>query len=80
MVSRTAPAVMDALRLPPVPAPNAVSAVSPWIVATSSMLQPSASAASCTTVVSRLFPVEPPAMYTLTLPDGSMRIVAASVP
>ena len=42
--------------------------------------RPSASAVSCTTVVSRLLPVEPPAMYTLTAPDGSMRIVAASVP
>ena len=79
-VSRTAPAVIDALRLPPVPEPKPVSAVSPWIVLMSSMLAPSASAASCTTVVSRLFPVDPPAMYTLIAPDGSTRIVAASVP
>ena len=78
-VSRTAPAVIDPLRLPAAPAPKPVTAVSPWIVLTSSMFTPSASAASCTTVVSRLFPVEPPAMYTLTVPDGSMRIVAASV-
>ena len=79
-VSRTAPAVIDALRLPAAPAPKPVTAVSPWIVLTSSMFTPSASAVSCTTVVSRLFPVEPPAMYTFTAPDGSMRIVAASVP
>ena len=57
-----------------------MSAVSPWMVLTSSMSTPSASAASCTTVVSRLLPVEPPATYTLTLPDGSMRIVAPSDP
>ncbi len=78
-VSRTAPAVIEALRLPAAPAPKPVIAVSPWIVATSSILTPRASAVSCTTVVSMLLPVEPPAMYTLTLPDGSMRIVAASV-
>ena len=78
-MSRTAPAVIDALRLPAAPAPKPVTAVSPWIVLTSSMFTPSASAVSCTTVVSRLFPVEPPAMYTFTAPEGSMRIVAASV-
>ena len=60
-VSRTAPAVIDPLRLPPVPAPKGVTAVSPWIVVTSSMSTPSASAVSCTTVVSRLLPVDPPA-------------------
>ena len=79
-VSPMAPAVIEPLRLPAAPAPKPVSAVSPWMVATSSMSTPSASAASCTTVVSMLFPVEPPAMYTLTVPDGSMRIVAPSVP
>ena len=79
-VSRTAPAIMDPLRLPPVPAPNGVTAVSPWMVETSSMLTPSASAVSWIVVVSRLFPVDPPATYTLTLPDGSMRMVAPSVP
>ena len=78
-VSATAPAVIEPLRLPPVPAPNGVMAVSPWIVATSFTSTPSASAVSCTTVVSRLFPVEPPATYTFTVPDGSMRIVAPSV-
>ncbi len=78
-VSRIAPAVIEPLRLPAAPAPNPVTAVSPWIVATSSILTPRASAASWTTVVSMLFPVEPPAMYTLTLPDGSIRMVAASV-
>ena len=36
-VSRTAPAVIDPLRLPAVPAPKPVTAVSPWIVLTSSM-------------------------------------------
>ena len=36
-VSRTAPAIIDPLRLPPVPAPKPVTAVSPWIVLTSSM-------------------------------------------
>ena len=60
-VSPTAPAVIGPLRLPPVPAPNGVTAVSPWIVATSSMSAPSASAASWITVVSRLLPVDPPA-------------------
>ena len=59
--SSTAPAVIGPLRLPWVPAPNGVIAVSPWIVATSSMSAPSASAVSWMTVVSRLFPVEPPA-------------------
>ena len=44
------------------------------------MCTPSASAVSWATVVSMLLPLEPPAMYTLTLPDGSIRIVAASVP
>jgi hypothetical protein len=78
-VSRMAPAVIEALRLPAAPPPNPVTAVSPWMVATSSMFTPSASAASCTTVVSMLFPLDPPAMYTLTLPDGSIRMVAASV-
>ena len=53
--------VIEPLRLPPVPAPKRVTAVSPWIVVTSSMSTPSASAVSCTTVVSRLLPVEPPA-------------------
>ena len=76
----TAPAIIDPLRLPPVPAPNPVTAVSPWIVWTSSMRTPRASAVSCTAAVSRLFPLEPPARYTLTTPDGSTRIVAASVP
>jgi hypothetical protein len=60
-VSRTAPAVIDALRLPAVPAPKPVSAVSPWIVLTSSMFTPRASAVSWITVVSMLLPVEPPA-------------------
>ena len=78
-VSRTAPAVIDPLRLPAAPAPKPVTAVSPWIVLTSSIFTPSASAVSCTTVVSRLLPAEPPATYTLTVPEGSMRIVAASV-
>ena len=59
---RTAPAVIEPLRLPAAPAPNAVTAVSPWMVATSAMSTPSASAVSWTTVVSMLFPVEPPAM------------------
>ena len=79
-VAAMAPAIIEPLRLPPVPRPNGVTAVSPWIVCTSSMSTPRASAVSCTAVVSRLFPVEPPARYTLTLPDGSMRIVAPSVP
>ena len=79
-VSDTAPAVIDALLLPTAPAPNGVTAVSPWIVATSSISTPSSSATSCTTVVSTLLPDDPPATYTLTLPDGSMRIVAPSVP
>ena len=70
---------MAPLRLPPVPPPKPVSAVSPWIVFTSSMSTPSASAVSCTTAVSRLLPEEPPATYTFTLPLGSMRIVAPSV-
>ncbi len=78
-MSRIAPAVIDPLRLPAVPAPKPVTAVSPWIVLTSSMFAPSASAVSWTTVVSMLFPVEPPAMYTLIAPEGSIRIVAASV-
>ena len=56
-----APASMAPLRLPPVPPPKPVSAVSPWIVFTSSMSTPSASAVSWTTVVSRLLPDEPPA-------------------
>ena len=60
-VTPTAPAVIDPLRLPPVPAPNGVTAVSPWIVCTSPMSAPSASAVSWTTVVSRLLPVDPPA-------------------
>ncbi len=79
-VAATAPAVIEPLRLPPVPAPYGVRAVSPWMVVTSSMSTPRASAVSWTTVVSRLLPVEPPATYTLTLPDGSMRMVAPSVP
>ena len=79
-VSATAPAVIGPLRLPPVPAPKGVTAVSPWIVCTSAMSTPSASATSCTTVVSMLFPPDPPATYTLIRPDGSMRIVAPSVP
>ena len=58
--SLTAPAVIGALRLPWVPAPYGVTAVSPWMVATSSMLAPSASAVSWTTVVSMLLPLEPP--------------------
>ena len=58
--SLTAPAVIGPLRLPWVPAPYGVTAVSPWIVATSSMSAPSASAVSCTTVVSMLLPLEPP--------------------
>ena len=36
-VSRIAPAVIDPLRLPAAPAPKPVTAVSPWIVLTSSM-------------------------------------------
>ena len=60
-VTPTAPAIIEPLRLPPVPAPNGVTAVSPWIVCTSAMSAPSASAASCTAVVSRLLPVDPPA-------------------
>ena len=79
-VADTAPASIEPLRLPPVPGAVGVSAVSPWIVVTSSIGTPSASAVSWTTVVSRLLPVEPPATYTLTLPDGSMRIVAPSLP
>ena len=79
-VSPMAPAIIEPLRLPPVPRPNGVTAVSPWMVLTSSMSTPRASAVSCTAVVSRLLPVEPPATYTLTLPEGSMRIVAPSVP
>ena len=43
------------------------------------MSTPRASAVSCTTVVSRLLPLDPPETYTLTVPDGSMRIVAPSV-
>ena len=43
------------------------------------MSTPKASAVSCTTVVSRLLPLDPPETYTLTVPDGSMRIVAPSV-
>ena len=74
-MSRTAPAVIDALRLPAVPAPKPVTAVSPWIVLTSSIATPSASAVSCTTVVSKLVPVEPPAMYTFTVPDGLRRTI-----
>ena len=79
-VAAMAPAIIEPLRLPPVPSPNGVTAVSPWIVCTSSMATPRASAVSCTAVVSRLFPVEPPARYTFTFPDGSMRMVAPSVP
>ena len=78
-VSATAPAVTDPDRLPPVPPPNGAIAVSPWIVLTSAMSTPRASAVSCTTVVSRLLPVEPPATYTFTFPVGSIRIVAPSV-
>ena len=77
--SSTAPAVIGALRLPCVPAPYGVTAVSPWMVATSSMSAPSASAVSWTTVVSMLFPLEPPLTYTLILPVGSIRMVAPSV-
>ena len=58
-VSATAPASIEPLRLPPVPAPNGVSAVSPWMVWTSAMSTPRASAVSCTTVVSRLLPRRP---------------------
>ena len=60
-VSPMAPASMAPLRLPPVPPPKPVSAVSPWMVLTSSMSTPSASAVSCTTAVSRLLPDDPPA-------------------
>lgn len=49
-VSCTAPAVIDPLLLPAAPAPKPVTAVSPWIVFTSSILTPSASAVSWTTV------------------------------
>ena len=58
--SLTAPAVIGPLRLPCVPAPYGVTAVSPWIVETSSMSAPSASAVSWTTVVSMLLPLDPP--------------------
>ena len=58
--SATAPAVIGPLRLPCVPAPYGVTAVSPWIVDTSAMSAPNASAVNCTTVVSMLLPVEPP--------------------
>ena len=50
------------VRLPAVPAPKLVTAVSPWMVLMSSMATPSASAVSWMTVVSMLLPVEPPAM------------------
>jgi hypothetical protein len=60
-VSATAPASIGPLRLPPVPAPNGVTAVSPWTVCTSAMSAPRASATSWTTVVSRLLPHDPPA-------------------
>ena len=79
-MSRTAPATIEPLRLPPVPAPYGVRAVSPWMVWTVEMSTPSASAVSWIAVVSRLLPAEPPARYTLTAPVGSMRIVAPSLP
>ena len=44
------------------------------------MSTPSASAVSWIAVVSRLLPAEPPARYTLTAPEGSIRIVAPSLP
>jgi hypothetical protein len=78
-VSAMAPAVIEPDRLPPVPPPNGVRAVSPWTVLTSAMSTPRASSASWTTVVSMLLPLDPPVTYTFTLPDGSIRIVAPSV-
>jgi hypothetical protein len=59
-VVATAPAIIDPDRLPAVPPPNGVIAVSPWIVLTSAMSTPSASAVSWIAVVSRLLPAEPP--------------------
>jgi hypothetical protein len=60
-VAATAPAIIDPLRLPPVPAPYGVNAVSPWTAWMWSIGTPSASAVSWTAAVSRLLPVDPPA-------------------
>ena len=54
--------------------------MSPWMKCTSSMLTPISSATIWVMVVSMLCPWLPVPMYTLTLPLGSIRIVAAAAP
>ena len=77
--SCAAPAAMIAVRLPPVPGPQGVRAVSPWMKTMSSIGQPRCSATICAIVVSVLWPWLAVPMIKVTVPPGSILSIAPSL-
>jgi hypothetical protein len=77
--SVAAPLTSTALRLPPVPGPDGVASVSPWMTVTTSMSTPSWSATTWATVVSTLWPWLALLMSACTSPLTPMLTMAASL-